>query len=178
MGTIIKLFGNNDAHLPPQPKDGFMDANAFRADIVRPALRITGLWSLSAENLIVGTALVESGLEFVKQFSGGPAVSFLQVEPTTYSDITRYLNNRQSKIRDSILSACYLETFPEPSAMIWNLRLAVLIARAIYYRRPEPLPSSSDYVSLSKYYKVFYNTSAGKSTLDKSLPHFKKACGV
>lgn len=149
-----------------------MEEEALRLDIIRPALKITNLWSMSAENLLVGTASVESGLNVLRQRGGGGAISFYQVEVDTYKSITKYLNTRQSDIRDLILTACYLETFPDASAMIWNLRLATLIARCVYYRRPEPLPDESDSEGLCNYYLKYYNTRLGKSTFDKSIPHF------
>lgn len=143
-----------------------VDAEAFRTDIIRPALNLTGLWSPSAENLILGTALVESGLNVFKQRGGGPALSVYQVEPATYVSITKYLLARQFQLRTAILTACYLETFPEASAMIWNLRLATLIARCVYYRRQEPLPESTDVIAMAHMWKQLYNTPLGAGKVE------------
>lgn len=140
-------------------KAGKMDPAAYKTDIVRPALKICDMWSPSAENIIVGTALAESGLRYVKQFKGGPALSWLQIEPATYNDTIRYLNTRQTKIRDKILAACYLETFPEASALIWNLRLSILIARTIYWMAPDPLPHSESVEAMAEYYIKYYHRS-------------------
>lgn len=171
MSKIINLFKNDN---PRTRENVAMDAESFRTDVIRPALKITQLWSPSAENLLLGTALVESGLKVIKQFQDGPAVSFYQIEPATYYDVIKYLGTRQKTIKDAILSACYLETFPDASALIWNLRLATLIARAIYYRRREPLPESNDVVGMGQYWKDFFNVSQGKGTVQRYVEVWEK----
>ena len=63
--------------------------------VIRPALEKLSLWSLSAEELVRGTAIVESGLTYLKQHGDGPALSFWQVEPATHDDLyTNFLNFR------------------------------------------------------------------------------------
>jgi len=176
MSNIVRLFPDSVAQ--PQVTGDCMDLTSFRVDIIRPVLRVVGFWSMAAENLLVGTALTESNLQYIKQFGSGPALSFFQIEPASYLDVVRYLNLRQPGLRDGILAACYLETFPEPDALIWHLRLGSCVARSLYYRRPEPLPNSADALGLTQYYKKFYNTHKGKATLSGSLPHFERACGV
>lgn len=175
MGDIVKLYPDNIAKRP-SAWGSSMQLKSFRCDLVRPALQICDLWSQSSENLIVGTALKETGLNSVKQFQGGPAIGFMQIEKSTYKDIVKYLNLRQPQLRDRILSACYMDTFPDAEAMIWHVRLNILIARVVYYRRPEPLPEFNDPSGLCNYYLKFYNTSLGKSSFENSLNFFMKAC--
>jgi len=152
-----------------------MDAEAFRTDIIRPALKLTELWSPGAENLVLGTALVESGLNVVKQYGGGPGLGFTQIEAATYNDVIKYLKLRQPEMGDSILSACYLgDMYPDAQALIWHLRLAVLITRVIYYRRPEPLPEANDVRGMALYWKRFYNTLDGKGDTEDYIKAWEK----
>lgn len=138
-----------------------MKSDAFRMDVIRPALQLTGLWSIEAEDLILGTALAESQLDYLKQVSG-PALGFYQIEPSTYVDCLRYLNRADNKkLRDSILSACYTELFPKHDALIWNLRLATLMARIKYWMIPEPIPKTLQGQAL---YWVRHYNSGGKGT--------------
>ena len=144
-----------------------MDVKSFKTDIIRPALEITGLWSKPAENLLLGTALVESNLIFFKQKPEGPAVSFFQIEPETYKDVVRYLNRiDNARLKKSILSSCYIDIFPNVNALIWNLRLAVLIARVKYFMVREALPEYDDLDGLARYWVKYYNA-GGKGTVKR-----------
>ena len=173
MNKIVQLFGQ---HHTTEIKER-VDISSFRCDIIRPALKVCDLWSTAAENLLLGTALAESGLRVVKQMKGGDALSFFQVEPKTYIDCLRYLSTPRCKhLKDKILAACFMDVFPDASALQWNLRLATLIARTKYWMKKEPLPESNDADGLCKYYKKHYNTSLGKATFEKAIVHFNKSC--
>ena len=166
MGKIVSLFSRNEEVLEK------MDVNNFRVEIVRPALVLCGLWSESAENLLIGTALAESNLNWLTQVGGGPGLSFLQIEPRSYDDVVKYLHRPDNaKLKDRILAACFMEVFPEAKCLTWNIRLAVLIARLIYWRRPEPLPKADDIENLAKTWKSQYNSALGKGTVE----HFIKS---
>lgn len=153
-------------------KAGSMEARTFCEQIIRPALKVTNLWSPSAEALLLGTALVESNLNSVIQIGGGPALSWFQIEKATYADCIRYLNTTRAKnLKASILAACYMDTFPEAESLKWNLRLATLIARVKYWMIEEPLPDSKDFIGLYNYYEKYYNA-GGKATAERGIPHF------
>ena len=167
MSKIINLFSRKEEEVLER-----MDVNNFRVEIVRPALQLCGLWSESAENLLIGTALAESNLNWVTQVGGGSGLSFFQIESDTYNDVVRYLfRSDNKKLKDRILSACFMEVFPEAKCLVWNIRLAVLIARLIYWRRPEPLPKADDIENLAKTWKSQYNSALGKGTVE----HFIKS---
>lgn len=159
-----------------EPKGGIMDSKCFRLDIIRPVLQITSLWSPSAENLLLGTALTESNLQVVKQV-GGPALSFFQIEPSTYMDCVRYINLKNGNFKQSLLTACYLETWPAPDALIYHLRLATIIARVKYLMSPKQLPMSDDATGMYDMYKTVYNSSEGKANMAHAMPYFIEACG-
>ena len=66
-----------------------LDVNQVRLYVVRPALQEIGLWSQVAENLVLGTAVTESRLKYLKQLGKGPALGIFQMEPFTHNDIWR-----------------------------------------------------------------------------------------
>ena len=72
----------------------------FRRHGVRPVLEHLArteprLDSRAAEDLLLGTALMESGLREIEQ-RGGPALGFFQIEPATFADVyDRYLTQRR-----------------------------------------------------------------------------------
>ena len=70
-------------------------ATQIRSMVIRPALEKLSLWSLNAEELVLGTAIVESGLTYLRQHGDGPALGLWQVEPSTQNDLyTNFLNYR------------------------------------------------------------------------------------
>lgn len=157
-----------------------MVVSQFRDFILRPTLEMIGLYSKSAEVLILGTGLVESGFNYIKQIgtirNGG--FGFFQCENATYLDIVRYLKVNK-KLGDRITAACNIDYFPptvEP--VIWNLRLAVCICRVKYFMIPKELPKSDDLEWICKYYLKYYNTILGKSTFEKSIESFREAAAL
>ena len=63
-----------------------LNLDHFRADVIQPTLaHLDGddaprFQGLAAENLLLGTALVESGLHYLHQLGGGPALGIYQIE--------------------------------------------------------------------------------------------------
>ena len=58
-----------------------LDASHLREVVIKPALPEIELWSPAAEELVLGTAIVESRLSFIKQLGSGPALGLWQIEP-------------------------------------------------------------------------------------------------
>ena len=151
-----------------------IDAQQLREYIVRPALRKCGLYSLSAENLLMGTCAVESDMaSFIVQQSG-PALSPWQIEPNTHKDI--YLNflSYNSIIRENILAASHYAARPPDEALIANLTYSCLIARLVYYRDKDPLPAEDDILGLAHYWKRVYNTEDGMGTVKDFVEKYNK----
>lgn len=149
-----------------------MEAQSFKDGIIKPALTLVNLWSMNSEHLLLNTALAETDLQVVEQFNGGGALSFFQIEKATFEDVLRYLNRGDNALlKERIMAACYLDTWPAFEALAWNLRLATLIARVKYWMSPEPLPHYTDIMGQARYWKSIYNTKHGKGTVE----HFVRA---
>lgn len=148
----------------------------FRELVVRPTLEHLDLWSKAAENLLVGTAIQESGLKFLKQKGNGPALGVFQIEPDTHTDVwVNYLNNRAGQ---GELGRVIAHDFPRPNdyhgSLVWDMAYATVIARVIYLRRPEPLPNADDVPGLAAYWKQWYNTPLGKGTEEEFIKNYLK----
>jgi len=132
-----------------------IDPKQFRDLVIRPTLIEVGMHSTAAENLLLGTAIKESGLRFLRQHGNGPALGVYQIEPATHADIwTNYLKFRpESRIQRR----------PD-SSLITDLAYSTVIARLVYWRRPEPMPDADDVEGLGAYWKQHYNTPLGKGT--------------
>ena len=111
-----------------------MLASQMLALVIRPALEKLSLWSLSAEELVLGTAIVESGLTYLKQHGDGPALGLWQIEPATHDDLyTNFLNFRPelgSKLIELRAAGLSLD-----ENLATNLMYGAAVCRLCYYRK-------------------------------------------
>ncbi len=140
-----------------------IDPLQFRLLVIRPALQRLGLWSLAAERLLLGTALAESRLVYLKQ-KPGPALGLFQMEPKTHADIwTHYLVYRPAlalKVKGLAVG------LPRAQQMVWNLFYATAMARLQYRRDKFALPSAESLPQLAATYKRVFNTPLGKGSAE------------
>jgi len=157
-----------------------MDAKQFREQIVRPTLEYLEPeipYTRAAEDLIVGTAMQESNLTYVRQLDDGPALGLLQMEPATYSDIhSNYLSYRPDLDQKVRRLAAQRWHGPVPAdEMIANVPYAVAMARVHYRRVSEPLPPAHNAAELGRYWKLHYNTKLGKGTIGEFMKNYARA---
>lgn len=146
----------------------------FRELVVRPTLEHLDLWSEAAENLLIGTAIQESRLEFLKQVGGGPALGVYQIEPATHRDV--WYNFVRFREIATVLHQMVGEPFGavRDGDLITNLAYATAIARIIYYRVPTPLPDADDIEGLAAYWKEHYNTPLGAGDPDDFEDNYRR----
>ena len=134
--------------------------------VIRPALEKLSLWSLSAEELVLGTAIVESGLTYLKQHGDGPALGLWQIEPATHDDLyTNFLNYRPelgSKLIELRAAGLSLD-----ENLATNLMYGAAVCRLCYYRKPDALPEAGDIEGQASFWKQHYNTIFGAGTVSK-----------
>lgn len=122
----------------------------------------------AACQLLLGTAMQESGLHYLSQISG-PALGLWQMEPATFEYLSDWIRARPQL--DSRLGDL---AFLEHEQLAGNLYLACAYARFKYYSIPAPLPSFDDIEAQAAYYKQWYNTPLGAATTDQYLANWKK----
>jgi len=138
----------------------------FREFIIKPALTVVGGYSLAADELVLGTALQESRLTYLKQLGNGPALGVFQMEPNTHQDIwVNYLAYRDD-LADKVksLAAPTAADYPSPNELIGNMWYAAAMCRIHYMRVPDPLPAVGDIPGMASYWKEHYNTIQGSGT--------------
>ena len=146
-----------------------MTPDIFREEFIRPVLKQMKLWSPEAEDLLVGTAIHESGgFKAIRQMNGGPALSYFQMEPATLYDLYENFLKYRPELRDRI------DQFQlKPFSMVENLTLnpayATAAARLQYYRVREAIPD--DLNGQAAYWKKYWNTDAGKGTTEQYIDH-------
>lgn len=151
-----------------------MNQSDFETHVLLPALLVCGLYSQAAHILLLGTALIESELLFLKQ-KQGRALGIYQIEEDTHKDVLRYLNRHSNRaLKDKCLSACFYDAPPSDDALIHNLRYTTIIARLKYYMQPQKLPEWNDWEGMAAYYKKYYNTALGATPIEKAQAVFKR----
>ena len=132
-----------------------LDRDQFRHQIVVPACERLALSSPEAIELLVGTAIQESRLTYLRQLGDGPALGLFQIEPATHDDV--WINVVRSRARfKSALGARKVER------LVFDLRYGAMIARLLYWRHPEPIPATLK--GQARYWKRYYNTHLGAGT--------------
>ena len=130
--------------------------------VIRPALSKINLWSPSAEELVLGTAIVESGLTYLRQHNDGPALGLWQVEPSTQNDLyTNFLNYRPEL--GSQLMELRAPNLSMDENLATNLMYGAAVCRLCYYRKPDALPEAGDIEGHAAFWKQHYNTIFGKA---------------
>lgn len=149
-----------------------INARDFRLEIIRPTLQFISLWSPAAENLLLGTAMVESGIARLRQLGGGPALSVYQIEPATHQDISRYLLQKDALAgRVNLLRSSQSNGNFE---LIFNLAYQTAIARIKYFMDPKPLPDAEDIQGLGETWKRVYNTHLGAGRVEDFVTVYKQ----
>lgn len=140
----------------------------FRERVIRPVLAALAqaeprIDSDAAEALLLGTAVTESGLVYLVQHGGGPALGLYQIEPATHRDLYHSYLRYQPALREAAIRLAAQRDWqkPDDAQLVANLAYATAIARLIYWRRPEALPAAGDTASLGEYWKTHFNTRAG-----------------
>lgn len=135
---------------------------------IRPALKHIELWSVDAEVLVLGTAMVESDLRYLKQQGSGPALGIFQIEPATHQDVWKNWLAHRPSIQEQV--GQLMAEYPTPTAQLaTNPLYAAAICRIIYRRDPRPLPAADNFLRQAQYWKSVYNTVRGKGKSEDYL---------
>ncbi len=150
-----------------------IDLDQFRDYVIEPTLEDLGMLSTSAVELVLGTALQESHLKYIKQLGEGPALGVCQMEPNTHDDIWKNFLAYRNVLSDAVLDI----GGPEPQELIWNLKYSVAMCRVHYRRVRSPLPQAGDVEGQAQYWKTYYNTELGKGTTQEYIDNWSRTHG-
>ena len=139
-----------------------LNPDHFRRFIIVPALSTLpeAMRTTAAVELLLGTALKESGLSLLKQGlrtvtdGRGRALGLYQMEPATYLDHLRWLRTQPA------LGALIFPHGPRPATdMQGDLYLATHLARIHYWwRGKEALPEVDDIEGMARYWGKYWQT--------------------
>lgn len=141
--------------------------------IIRSALQSLGLWSQAAEDLVLGTGAQESQYKYTQQLGHGPALGYWQMETATHDDCwNNFLKYRPALAED--VKAFLNGTPVSASALVDNVPYAAAMCRVRYYRVSAPLPAAGDVEGYARYWKSWYNSSAGAGTVDEFIANWNR----
>lgn len=141
----------------------------FMDYVIIPALQQIGLDSFAARELVLGTALQESHLTYLKQLGGGPALGVFQMEPATHDDIWKNFLHYNGSLAGKVQEIT-IETHAD--TLIHDLKYAAAMCRIHYYRRPEAIPDQGDLEAQAAYWKQHYNTPLGAGTVEEYIENW------
>lgn len=146
--------------------------------VITPTNKELGLWSPSADRIVVCTFQTETQFDAVRQDLGlrkyGAGYGLGQMERPTYQSHIKHMTERNPELKKLILKICLLDDFPEVEALTWHDKLMVCMTRYHYKRVPEPLPDVNDLPGMASYWKRFYNTTKGAGTVEKFIKDCKQ----
>ena len=148
----------------------------FQYSIIQPTLQQIGLWSVAAEELLLGTALIESNLIHRRQM-GGPARGFFQMERATHDDIWENFLKHRPQLARRIKDLLTSERDDKLVELEVNDKYACAMARAHYLRVSVPLPQTGDVAGMAAYWKLYYNTLRGHGAAPEYVRRWRKVMG-
>ena len=153
-----------------------IDLSQVLTDWVVPAILFLPqeLQSMARAQMTLGIGVVETNYSDIVQV-GGPALSFWQVEPSTWEDLHQNFLSYRPDLTQSIQNC--LNGEPETvECLVDNPVYAALIASLIVYRAPPALPKYNDYEAQAYYWLTYYNA-GGAGTMQRAVPCFKQVQG-
>jgi len=137
-----------------------IDSEQFMEYVIIPTLIAMDMDSEAARRLMIGTALTESDLTYLRQHGNGPALGVYQMEEATYKDIVdRYFVQNGQRIESRFRNT--VQGNYSVMRMTYDLRFATAMARVKYWMVPDPLPDADNIHGLAAYWKKWYNTEGG-----------------
>jgi hypothetical protein len=160
----------------------------FLRHVIRPALgamaEVDARYNHpTAERLLIGTSIKESGLVHLEQKAHadgrkGPAVSMFQIEPFTFNDVWERRVKPNDKLRHAVLSFCFVG-IPLLKQLPGNQHLACAIARLKYFDAPAALPAPTDVNGMAMYWGRYYQTQSVRAQmLDWAAKYREHTAGI
>jgi hypothetical protein len=152
-----------------------MTPKFFVNAIIRPANTALGFESPQAEQLMLGTAIHESGLLNIQQYDGGPAAGYFQEEEFDHNDLLKNYVAYHPRFLTALKSLLPSNIEPSFDCIMSFPIYAAAICRLHYERAPGEIPF--DLPGQAAYYKSHYNTPAGAATTQEYINKWNSLVG-
>lgn len=148
----------------------------LRELVVADTLNYLGEWNQSGENLLVGTAIQESGLGFC--LKAGRRLGLYHISPSAHRAIWDHYLVQYPELASAVRGLAGQHSFTRNphKELITNLRYATAIAWCIYRKADCALPDAEDIESLAKLWHRHFHTQGGGSEWDFVRNYRELAC--
>ena len=137
-------------------------AKELRHYVVRPTLKHMGMWSLAAENLLLGTAARESGLGFHLKPDNTQALGIYQISPRMHRNIWDRFLMEKSELSSLVRGlASQREFLSHPHhELATNLAYSTAIAWLVYWRTGLDVKQTNpgDIAALAKIWQKYFHS--------------------
>jgi hypothetical protein len=123
----------------------------------------------TAKEMIIETAVVETGLGAIEDKTIGAGMGLTQFDEMPFNDIRDRSKKLQSKILKELKIDISLVNWDD---LRYNQFLALLFTRLHYWLKGDPIPETIK--ERAAYWKLHYNTKLGKGTVEHYLEMNKK----
>lgn len=114
---------------------------------------------------LYNTALIESGVQNIRQYGGGPALGYFQCEPKTRKDILKNYLSYRGVMRSNIEKAIGPMAMTDEEFM--NNVPAQIVYAYLHYERFQAW--EVDTIGMATAWKNYYNTRLGAGTIKKYM---------
>jgi hypothetical protein len=123
----------------------------------------------TAKEMMIETAIAETGLGQIEDKTTGAGMGLTQFDKFPFDDIKK----RNMRMQPKILKELGVDiSLVEWDDLRYNDFLALLFTRLHYWLKGDPIPETIE--ERAKYWKLHYNTSAGKGTAEHYLEMNRK----
>ena len=145
-------------------------------DLIALTLADIDMHSAAAVELLMLTSAQESHCGRYLQQVNGPALGIFQMEPATLIDLHNNFLKHKPELASKLRKVTPNTQDPRirRAHLQGNLLYQIITARLQYYRFPARLPAANDVVGLAKYYKQYWNTNAGRATVEEAIVNYHK----
>lgn len=148
----------------------------LRVHIIRPTLKHLNGWSLSAENLLLGTAMMESIIHHQLSFHNHSKLGLYRLDKTKHQQLWHGYLHSHPDLRHHVLSLVSQKNLyrDKNEELNFNLAYATAMTRLFYLRIAEPLPLAEDVEGLANYWKQHYNTEEAEGSVEQFIKVYQE----
>jgi hypothetical protein len=118
----------------------------------------------TAVEMIIETAVTETGLGRIKDVTDGAGIGITQFDKIPFIDVRDRCIRLKSKIEKELGVDITKVNWDD---LRYNIFLSLLFARLLYWLKGDPIPNTIE--ERAAYWKLHYNTRLGKGTVEHYL---------